>query len=462
MNGMAKKILLLIGMLHCLGLQAQVTLVIDEVPDYYTPLNSTLYVAGNFNNWDASGQAMTLNANGSYSTVLNVTPGTSLEYKYTRGTWPKVETQGDGSFLPNRTFTASAGQTVHDTVRNWEDFNGTHTAVGHTHILSLEFPMPAFNTTRRVWIYLPQDYYNSNQSYPVLYMHDGQNLFDAFYSFVGEWEVDESMENLQNIGGIPLIIVGVDNGGASRIDEYTPWTHPQYGGGDGALYLDFLVNTLKPAIDGQFRTRPGRETTGIMGSSLGGLISHYAALERPDIFGKAGLFSSSYWFSDSVYTHTISKGHNFPMKLYMIAGDLESGNMVGDMRAMEDTLLQAGFSPAELQVTAHPDGQHSEWYWAREFQAAVTWLFSDVLLQVEDPEVPAWSLHRQHGKFKVSGPPTGWTQLKILNMSGQVIFKERVGNGQLFGLSELADGLGVAIFENQGDTIRQKITFISH
>lgn len=458
---MKKLPVLILFLVHWACLSGQVTLVIDQVPAYYTPLNGVVYVAGDFNNWDAAGQALTQQANGTYTTVVNATPGSTIAYKYTRGTWPQVETQADGSFLANRSITVSAGQTVHDTVLNWEDFNGTHSAVGNTHILDLDFPMPSLNTNRRVWIYLPQDYYTSNQAYPVLYMHDGQNLFDALYSFAGEWEVDESMENLQNAGGIPLIVVGIDNGGVNRTNEYSAWTHPQYGGGDGDLYLDFLVNTLKPAIDQQFRTRPGRETTGIMGSSMGGLISHYAALERPDVFGKAGLFSSSLWFSDSVYTHTSSKGHNLPMRMYMIAGDLEGGNMVGDMRAMEDTLLQAGFSPSELFVTSHPDGQHSEWYWARELSAAVTWLFSDVLLTQESPQPSVWRLKSKEGIYSVVGPENKRVKLRVFDINGRVIFQKKVSNGQVFLLPKLGTGVGVAIFEDGLDTTQQKINFQS-
>ncbi len=442
-------------------LPAQVTFTIDATPFYYTPLNSTLYIAGDFNNWDPGVQPMTKNANGSYSVTLNIPNGTTVEYKYTRGSWPRVEGNAAGGQLANRSITVSSGMTVLDTVQTWEDLAGNHTAVGNTHILDLDFFMPQFNKERAIWIYLPQNYYVSNQNYPVLYMHDAQNLFDALYSFSGEWGIDESMEAIQNNGGLPAIVVGVENGQASRIDEYTPWVNAQYGGGDGEAYIDFLVNTLKPYIDANFRTRPGRTTTGIMGSSLGGLISHYAALERPDVFGKAGVFSPSFWFSDSAYSHTASQGHSQAMRIYMIAGDQESPTMVPNMYAMRDTLLANGFSNAELNVINHSDGQHSEWYWAREYAAAFNWLFADVLLDLEDPSVSTWKLVAHSDGYQVIGQTGMTAKLEILDLQGRRIYKRTVAPGDLVRLEGMAQGVYVTLLEAGIDTTRQKLYFHS-
>lgn len=452
---------LLLLSLICFGgyLPSQVTFTIDATPFYYTPLSSTVYIAGDFNNWDPGVQPMTQNPDGSYSVTLNIPNGTPIEYKYTRGSWPRVEGNAVGGQLANRTLTVTSGMTVHDTVQTWEDLAGNHTAVGNTHIMDLDFYMPQFNKQRAIWIYLPQNYYVSSQNYPVLYMHDAQNLFDALYSFSGEWGIDESMEDNQNNGGLPAIIVGIENGQASRIDEYTPWVNAQYGGGDGEAYVNFLVNTLKPYIDANFRTMPGRTTTGIMGSSLGGLISHYAALERPDVFGKAGVFSPSFWFSDSAYSHTSSQGHSQAMRIYMIAGDQEGGNMVGDMYAMRDTLLANGFSSSELNVSNHFDGQHSEWYWAREYTAAFNWLFADVLLDRTEPEAAVWKLVAHSEGYRVMGETGTKAKLVLLDMQGRKVKKKMVESGDIVSLEGITKGIYVALFETENDSTRQKIYF---
>ena len=359
---------------------SQLLLKISSSPTYFTPLVDPIYVAGTFNNWNPADPnwQMTKQPDGSYSIQVTGTPGTLVEYKYVRGQWPRVETNANGSFLPNRSFTFQNGQSILDTVQAWEDLVGPHTVVGNVRLLSMDFPMPQFGRTRRIWVYLPQDYYTTTNSYPVLYMHDGQNLFDETTTAFGtEWAVDEAMEMLQDSGYAPAIIVGIDNGGVDRIDEYTPWANVQYGGGDGAILMDWMVQDLKPFIDNYFRTQPGRLHTGIMGSSLGGLLSLYGLMEHSSTFSKAGVFSPSYWFNDSCFTHAATRTQNLagPVRIYQLAGGQESGSMVPNTLAMRDTLLAAGLGTANLRTVLKPDGQHSEWFWAREFAEAYKWLF---------------------------------------------------------------------------------------
>lgn len=173
---------------------------------------------------------------------------------------------------------------------------------------------------------------------------------------------------------------------ASRLDEYSPWVNPSYGGGQGASYVAFITETLKPFIDNNYRTLPQRDHTGIMGSSMGGLISLYAAIERQDIFGKAGVFSASFWFAEECYTHVSNTGKQSDMRIYLIAGGQEGSNnqQVADMLEMEETLLLAGFSSTEIRTEGHPDGAHSEWYWRREFPTAYEWLFKPSMTPVSD------------------------------------------------------------------------------
>ena len=440
---------------------AQVTVTVQQTPTYYTPLLDTLFIAGTFNNWNPGDPAYALlpNGNGGYSTTLTAAQGSTVEYKFTRGGWDRVETQAGGGFLPNRSFTYNGPATIADSIRDWDDLAGPHTAVGSTRILDLDFGIPQFNRTRRVWIYFPQGYDNSSQRYPVVYMHDGQNLFDELYTAFGtEWAIDESMEDIQNNQGLPAIVVGVDNGGGNRIAEYTPWSHPQYGGGDGEAYVDFLVQTLKPFIDANFRTLPQREYTAIAGSSLGGLISFYAALERPDIFSKAGVFSPSFWFSDSAFVHAAAQGHSQPMRIYMVGGDNESATMVPNMYRMRDTLLAHGFSAGELNLVSHADGQHSEWYWAREYPACFNWLFQGTSLSAEAPGPAAWALGGGvEGRFRVHGPAGTLVDLRLTDLQGREYYRAQVGNGDLLELGNAPAGILLARFGDGPDSLFQKV-----
>jgi metallo-beta-lactamase class B len=144
------------------------------------------------------------------------------------------------------------------------------TATASVSILDTAFAMPQLERTRRIWLYLPPGYAASTRRYPVLYMHDGQNLFDAATSFAGEWGVDETLDSLHALGDPGVIVVGIDNGRMKRMDEYTPWHNTRYGGGEGDAYVDFLTQTLKPYVDAHYRTLAERVHTGVAGSSMGG------------------------------------------------------------------------------------------------------------------------------------------------------------------------------------------------
>jgi len=368
-----KKIFLLIVIL--VGYQccfSQMYVKIISKPQYYNPLFDSLYISGTFNNWDPAHTAEIL---GNDLFVIPEFSGTA-EYKITRGSWSAVEAAGNGSDIPNRTLTYMANDTVKIDIKQWKDFYSTsaHTSLPQVQVLKSNFFMPQLNTKRRVWIYLPKDYYNTSTLYPVMYMHDGQNLFDRPYSFVGEWKVDEALASGVMSGVKDYIVIGIDNGGSERINEYTPYRHPNYGGGKGELYAEFLVNTLKPFIDDNFRTLPEPQHTGIAGSSLGGLISFYTGIKYPHIFGKVGVFSPSFWYSDSMYVDVDNFIPDAAQKIYIVAGQNEDEDMVPDIDIYINKLKDRGFSEENLKRVIHSDGAHSEWYWAREFPAAYKWL----------------------------------------------------------------------------------------
>ncbi len=245
-------------------------------------------------------------------------------------------------------------------------------------LLTREIEMPQLQSKRRIWVSLPLDYYtNTKQKYAVLYLHDGQNLFRDKTSFAGAWGVEQTTQDLQKETKKGIITIGIDNGGATRLEEYTTWKHPKHGGGKGDKYAQFLVETLKPLVDKSFRTLRKRHDTAIAGSSLGGLISFYAGLQYPKVFGKIGVFSPSFWYSKEAYTFAqkFKKKKSQPFKVYFLAGEQESKEMVPDMRAMYDIFVKNGFSGEELKFVVKSDGKHQEWFWKRELPEALRFLF---------------------------------------------------------------------------------------
>lgn len=228
------------------------------------------------------------------------------------------------------------------------------------------------NRSRLLRVYLPPSYHESSERYPVLYMHDGQNLFDNATAYAGEWGVDETLNQLAK-QGLELIVVGIDNGGEHRMRELSPWTNPEFGEAEGEAYLRFIVETVKPMIDAHYRTRRDRLNTGIMGSSMGGLMSHHAALQYPDIFARAGVFSPSYWFAEEIFGQAKSTPLPDDARLYLLLGGREGDDMTRDFRRMEQLLEQQGQGLVESRFARF--GKHHESFWRKEFPAAIRFLF---------------------------------------------------------------------------------------
>ena len=244
----------------------------------------------------------------------------------------------------------------------------------NTQILYENFEMPQLGRTRRIWLYLPSSYHYSDQYYPVIYMQDGQNLFDERYAAFGEWDVDGTLMHLEREGFSGAIVVGIDNGSSLRIDEYSPYRN-EHGGGEGDQYADFIVNTLKPYIDSKFRTLHQREHTAIGGSSMGGLISLYAGLKYEYVFGKLLVFSPSLWFSEQIYEFAVHKGIHHPTKYYFLGGDRESPYMRARIGRMAKTIQMNAHSDSQVHVVMREHGDHTESFWRAEFAEACRWLF---------------------------------------------------------------------------------------
>ncbi len=359
-----------------------------------TPADAAVHIAGSFNAWNPGAPAYRLarSADGRYRLTLPADVRGPIEFKFTLGSWPKVEMGPDGADIANRSFTvpATGSATYTATVARWRDdvpvatkgSGGPSTATKSVSILSDSFPIPQLSRTRRVWLYLPPDYATSGRRYPVLYLHDGQNVFNASTAYAGEWGVDETLDSLHAQGDPGVIVVAVDNGGTKRMDEYSPWHNDRFGGGEGGAYVEFLVRTLKPYIDAHYRTLPDRLHTGIGGSSMGGLISLYAILEHPEVFGRALVFSPAFWIAPQAFDQARQARPLRPdPRIYMDIGWLEG--QAGDegvyarlQQKMAETLAAAGFdTTTEVRSVVRADGKHAEWFWRREFPAAYLWLF---------------------------------------------------------------------------------------
>lgn len=229
---------------------------------------------------------------------------------------------------------------------------------------------PQLNTSKKIWIYLPENYSFSSKKYSVIYMHDAQNLFDAKTSYSGEWNVDEKLDSLK----AQVIVVGIEHGNDKRIDELTPYKNEKYGGGNADNYLDFIVKTVKPYIDKNYRTKTKAKNTILMGSSLGGLVSYYGVLKYPQTFGKAGVFSPSFWFSKDIYSLT-ENTPKIKTKIYFLCGDKESDDMVQDMTKMERLLDTKRCSCRHLTTSKIvKNGEHNEKLWRDNFVNAILWL----------------------------------------------------------------------------------------
>ena len=272
---------------------------------------------------------------------------------------------------------------------NWKTYETLYpenTVTGNVVVIQ-DVVSPQLDNTRDIIVYLPPSYTISDKRYPVMYIHDGQNLFDANTSYAGEWQVDETMESLASDDGIEAIVVGIPNIGNNRMHEYSPIITP-YSKGWGDQYLSFIIDTVKPMIDSQFRTMPEREATGIIGSSMGGLISLYGYFRRSDVFGLAGVISPSLWFGGGTIFKILKDAPYSPGKLYLDVGTKESSGKTGLLnrrisryvymaREMKVLLQRKGYIDDEnLRYVEDNGGRHNEADWARRFPDMMRFLLA--------------------------------------------------------------------------------------
>ena len=357
---------------------AQMTIVLDRVPQL-TPLLDELYYSGTYNNWNRGDwQTVFEKKDGVYSVTIMAEENSKQEFYVNRGNDETNASKADGSYIDPFVFTYKKGATLHITVEGWRDMPGNHTVTKNVFILSNHFEMDSLHRHRRIWICLPNDYSSGEKTYPVIYMQDGQNLFDQASAFMGEWHIDETMLAMNDTVQ-QSIIVGIDNGGSTRMEEYSYYSNPKYNfDAQGGNYADFIINNLKPFIDQNFRTQPERESTFIGGSSLGALISAFILIENPEVFSGAMLLSPAFWFNEELFEIAMFHEFNRTYKIYQVASQLEdNGSVVKDMMSFDSYLSPTPNDIIQIKSVTREYGAHSEWFWDKEFGEAYRWLLSD-------------------------------------------------------------------------------------
>ena len=363
--------------------QSTVRLEIISLPPYH-PTGSNIYAAGSFSGWNPQDENYKFqhDKGGNYFLDLKLDKG-SYEYKITRGGWDKAECKKEGESIGNRVLKVDENSTIKLVIEEWADrfpvAPKKTTASKNVQIIDTAFLIPQLKRTRRVWIYLPECYASCSKKFPVLYMQDGQNVFDDATSYSGEWGVDEYLDSL-GMDAKECIVVAVDNGGTKRLNEYCPYDFSLSGfvgsgksnNGEGNQYVDFQVKTLKPFIDKNYRTVKDKANTAIAGSSMGGLISLYAVLKYPKVFGAAGIFSPAFRVAPQIFDDIKTKGKKVSSKIYFYAGKQEGQTMVPDMQQAYEEMKK--ISKSKMQVVIRDDGKHNEATWRKEFPLFYQWI----------------------------------------------------------------------------------------
>ncbi len=335
-----------------------------------------VYITGSFvsPSWDPDA-ALQLEKVNSTTYKITIPDVTVIQYKLLCGRgWEFEELSNSGGPIENRHATAEEPN-VNITVAQWRNIPGENKYITHT--FSDFSPLQG---NRRILIYLPPDYdENPEKRYPVLYMHDGQNVFES--GAFGSWNMEQAMQQLYDAGENVGVVVTIDNS-AGRLKEYAPFGNPSYEGGvaQGDEYLQAIKNHIIPYVNANFRTLTDRENTGICGSSMGGLISYYAGLKEHDTFGRIGVMSPSFWFCKTDLNNYVadwSGQYTDKTRMYFICGTNEDTNMVSNMQAFYDKTKAAGFSEELLKYEVVQGAGHNEAAWAAQIVRVYQFLFEE-------------------------------------------------------------------------------------
>lgn len=367
--------------------QHTLTVNVTAVPSTHT--DDPIYITGNFNRWNPAEKRLILNkhADGSYgiSVLLEDVPSDRLEFKFTRGSWPTSESTVEGRLVGPRLAKLNRDTTITCHIDGWRDDFPASTASPNVHMLDSAFYIPQLDRHRKIWIYLPPDYGTSGKRYPVLYMQDGQHLFDEATSQgrIGpiEWGVDEVIDAASE----KCIVVAINHQTdyKDRVPEFYFRPNEDYPTVEGPEYLAFIVETLKPYVDTHYPTLPEKANTALVGSSMGGLITFYAGLVHPEVFGTLGVFSPSIWLDHGNIENDLTTLTNIAnihtQRYYFYAGTSENRlkpdntfvHMHDDVQRAIGLLHKA--ANPEIELSVREDGRHGALYWREAFPAFYRW-----------------------------------------------------------------------------------------
>ncbi len=340
------------------------------------PEGDQVYIAGNtesLGNWAPDAVPLSRTSVTTWQFQGYFPRGARLEYKFTRGTWNREAVNPDCSVPGNLQLKVKSEHSTTLTIEKWKDFCAqAHGGITGTVKYHKDFPSAYLDYTRDIVVWLPPGYEDEDMSYPVLYMHDGQNLFDPATSAFGyDWQVDETATRLIGEGKMKrVIIVGIYSSPVRTI-EYSP-VHR------GEDYARFLIEELKPFVDSHYRTLKDADNTAVMGSSMGGIISFHLAWEYPQVFRMAGCLSPAFLVDGNEILKRVKRysGPKKNIRIYMDNGteDLDRKLKRG-FRKMEKLLKKQGFTAEDLMVFTDEGATHNEQAWAKRIHKPLLFFF---------------------------------------------------------------------------------------
>lgn len=252
-----------------------------------------------------------------------------------------------------------------------------HTASHNVQVLPDTIAIDYLGERRTLALYLPEGYATDSVDYPVIYFLDGQSPFDQRIQGGTEWEVDEVIDSIGQMGGQKAIVVGIYNSD-DRLREYKPFASDRWYSHkriSGDQHAEWIAKTLKPWVDARYRTQVGPSSTIIGGASLGGLMSYYILMEYPEVFGGAIVFSPSFWVHEKVYSLHENNEQLTQQRIYFNAGQLETPT-VQSIEKMHQILLDAGLPPENMRLDVEEGEGHWHMTWRKGFRKAYPWIIT--------------------------------------------------------------------------------------
>lgn len=420
--------------LNVFSTNAQTSIFLESVPQN-TPMLDLLYVTYKLDDDTSKAVTRTMRKkdNHYYFLIEDEPEGMTCTVKVHRGSDASAERNAETNEPMTHQVLIQNGSIFGISVAEWLDIPINTSMNEQVLILDTDMLIPQLNKRRRVWVYLPEEYEVSGLSYPVIYMQDGQNLFDRFTSYVGEWKVDETLSALK--GCKKSIVVGIDNGGADRRNEYSFSVHDSlHPTPQGDAYLEFLVKNLKPVIDYHFRTLKDRENTMIGGSSMGANISLAALIKYPQVFSKAMVLSPAFWLDPELERMVGDHTPKTDSKIYFSCGTNEgAGDVLQKMLSMNNLMFDIGYQPEQIFMMDWPNGEHNEAFWAEEFPRAYRWLNDCV--ETEESLAKAFDVspNPTYESTTITAPNGKLiSEIKIYNNTGKLVKQEAANEESVY------------------------------